>query len=54
MDIKNTWGNQDPDEEDYEIEDIEDIDAEIEAFERHLEHRCDMFTCFYCGTGGGI
>ena len=54
MDTKNTWGNQDPDEEDYEIEDIENIDAEIEAYERHLEKRCSIFDCFYCALSGGI
>jgi len=41
-------------DDDCQPDPVNDIDSELEDWEKHLEHRCDMFTCFYCGTGGGI
>jgi len=52
MDTKHGWGFQDPNEEDYEIEEIENIDHEIEAFQRHLNNQCDPLFCSYCPVEG--
>jgi len=52
MDINNA---DDPEilDDECQATDINDIDGELEAYERHLEHRCDGFTCFYCMLPGG-
>ena len=35
-------------EDDFEPEHVEDIDGDLEAYERHLEHRCDCLFCEFC------
>ena len=36
------------DEEDFEPETSDDIDGDLEGYERHLEHRCDSLCCEFC------
>lgn len=37
------------DEDDYIPEPVDDIDGDIEAYERHLERRCEPLFCEFCG-----
>ena len=39
-------------EQDAPLEPIVAIDAQLEAWEAHLEHRCCPLTCFFCLTQG--